>query len=114
MQIQKWHVYLANLNPRFGTEAGKLRPVVVIQTEFLNLENHPSTIVCPITSRSVLDAFPLRVPLKPGEAGLHAASDIMVDQIRAIDNSRIKKHLGILERESMKALHQQLKIILDL
>ncbi|MBL7995124.1 type II toxin-antitoxin system PemK/MazF family toxin, partial [bacterium] len=49
MTIRKFHVYTANLNPRFGTESGKLRPVVVIQTDLLN-PIHPSTIVCPIST----------------------------------------------------------------
>ena len=116
MEINRWHVYLADLNPRFGTEAGKLRPVVVIQTEFLNREKHPSTIVCPLTSKigPPSETFPLRVALKAGEAGLKLASDIMVDQIRAVDNTRIKKYLGILEQESIKNLHSQIKIVLDL
>ena len=35
MEIKKGHVYIAGLNPRIGTEPGKVRPVVVVQTEFL-------------------------------------------------------------------------------
>ena len=116
MEIRKWHVYLADLNPRFGTEAGKLRPVVVIQTEFLNRERHPSTLVCPVTSRvrPPGETFPLRVPLKVGEASLKSLSDIMVDQIRTIDNVRFKKHLGELKEESAQNLKRQIKIVLDI
>ena len=36
MEIKKWHVYLADLNPHMGTEPGKVRPVVVVQTDLLN------------------------------------------------------------------------------
>lgn len=116
MEIRRWHVYLADLNPRFGTEAGKLRPVVVIQTEFLNREKHPSTIICPLTTKvwPTGETFPLRVALKSGEANLKLTSDIMVDQIRAVDNTRIKKYLGVLDPESIKNLHRQIKIVLDL
>ena len=42
MTIKKFHLYLADLNPRMGTEPGKTRPVVVIQTDLLN-PTHPST-----------------------------------------------------------------------
>ena len=48
MNIQKFHIYLADLNPSFGTEPGKVRPVVVVQTDQINLFHH-STIVCPLT-----------------------------------------------------------------
>lgn len=43
-------MYVADLSPRFGTEPGKARPVVVVQTDALN-RIHPSTIICPLTTR---------------------------------------------------------------
>ena len=53
MTIKKFHLYLADLNPRMGTEPGKTRPVVVVQTDLLNT-THPSTLVCPLTTKVVL------------------------------------------------------------
>ena len=50
MEIKKWRVYVAKLDPRMGTEPGKARPVVVVQTDLLN-GTHPSTVVCPLTAR---------------------------------------------------------------
>ncbi len=50
MEVRKWSVYLADLNPRFGTESGKTKPVVVVQTDLLN-NHYPSTIVCPLTTQ---------------------------------------------------------------
>jgi mRNA interferase MazF len=44
------HLYVADLNPRFGTEPGKIRSVVVVQTDALN-RFHPSTVVCPLTTK---------------------------------------------------------------
>ena len=41
MTLHKFHVYTADLNPRFGTEAGKIRPVVVVQTNLLNEDHMP-------------------------------------------------------------------------
>jgi mRNA interferase MazF len=49
MNIRQYEVWLADLNPRVGTEAGKTRPVLVVQTNLLNTVSHPSTIICPIT-----------------------------------------------------------------
>ncbi|HDZ84613.1 MAG TPA: type II toxin-antitoxin system PemK/MazF family toxin, partial [Nitrospirae bacterium] len=81
MTISKFHIYTADLNPKFGTEPGKTRPVVVVQTNLLNKE-HPSTIICPVTTRVQPKAEILRIHLKKGEAGLKKDSDIIVDQIR--------------------------------
>lgn len=111
MTIRKFHVYTADLNPRFGTEPGKIRPVVVVQTNLLNNE-HPSTIICPITTDIQPKAEILRVHLKKGEAGLKRTSDIIVDQIRAIDNRRFVEHLGELSEINRFRLLNDLKILL--
>ena len=59
MTIRKFHIYLVNLDPQFGTEPGKIRPAVVVQTNLLN-SVHPSTIICPITSRVIHESDVLR------------------------------------------------------
>ena len=82
MKIKQYYIWLADLNPGKGTEPGKTRPVVVIQTDLLN-EFHPSTLICPITSNVNKDIRLLRVHLKKGQ--LDKPSDILIDQIRAID-----------------------------
>ena len=112
MEVRKWNVYLADLNPRMGTEPGKTRPVVVVQTDLLN-NHHPSTVICPLTTqiRSGLDI--IRVHLQKGEGGLIEKSDIMIDQIRAIDNRRILKRLGVIRRENQRKLTENIRIILN-
>ena len=49
MKYKRFEICLADLNPRVGTETGKTRPVLIIQSDLLN-KVHPSTIVCPITT----------------------------------------------------------------
>ncbi len=110
MTIRKFHVYTADLNPRFGTEPGKIRPVVVVQTNLLN-DDHPSTIICPITTSVQPKSNILRVHLNESESGLKKESDIVVDQIRAIDNRRFKEHIGELSAENKKLLLENLRII---
>jgi len=112
MEIRKWKVYLADLNPRFGTEPGKMRPVIVVQTDLLN-NHHPSTIVCPLTTQIHPESNILRVHLRKGEAGLMQKSDIMVYQLRAIDNRRFIKRLGMIGRASQKKLAENIQIILS-
>ena len=111
MRLAKFHIYLADLNPQIGTEPGKTRPVVVIQTDLLN-NTHPSTIICPMTSKVVVESKTLRVHVAKKEATLSYDSDILVDQIRAIDNRRFRKHVGKLGRQSIERLMENLRILI--
>ena len=112
MTIKKYNVYVADLNPQHKAEPGKVRPVVVVQTDLLN-NQHPTTIVCPVTTNICKDASLLRVHLAKSEAGLKEASDVLIDQIRAIDNSRFVKHLGFLHPASCDKIKNCLTLILD-
>ncbi len=96
-----------------GTEAGKIRPVIVVQTDLLNKE-HPSTIVCPITTNVKPDSEILRVHLRKSKFGLKEDCDIMIDQVRAIDNKRLVKKVGIVDSDTADKIRENLKIVLDL
>ena len=113
MRIKQFDIWVADLNPRFGTETGKTRPVVIIQTDLLN-KFHPSTIICPITSNVKPDANILRVPLAKGSSKLNEDCDIMIDQIRAIDNKRLLKKLGELSQKDREIIKVNLAIVLDI
>jgi mRNA interferase MazF len=113
IQIKRFDVWIADLNPRMGTEPGKRRPVVVIQTNLLN-NIHPSTLVCPLTTNINAESDILRIVLSKSEAGLKTKSAILVDQIRAIDNRRLIKRAGVINEDSRIKLIENLKIILDL
>lgn len=117
MKIKRLGIYRANLNPPKGTEVGKNRRVIVIQTDLLNKAEHPSTLICPISTSPLLEEDNyLRVQLKPSKLnGLKEPSDILIDQIRAIDNKRFEeKEIGILDKQYYKELMEKLTIILDL
>ena len=91
MQINQYEIWIADLNPQIGTEPGKTRPVLIVQTNLLNKIPHPSTIICPITTNIEEDSDILRVHLKKGMSKLHEDCDVMIDQIRAIYNKRLFK-----------------------
>ncbi|MCY7420119.1 MAG: type II toxin-antitoxin system PemK/MazF family toxin [Chitinophagaceae bacterium] len=111
MKFKQYDIWLADLNPTIGTEPGKTRPVVIIQTDLLN-EMHLSTIVCPITTNVNPAAEILRIHLKKSQ--LPKLSDVLVDQPRAIDYKRFKKWLGKLNTEQTIQLKANLKVVLDL
>ncbi len=113
MKIRQFEIWIADLNPTFDTEAGKTRPVVIVQTDLLNTI-HPSTIICPITSNTKTGATILRVNLVKGTAKLKEDCDIMIDQIRAIDNKRLLKKIGSLNDEIINIIKTNLAVVIDL
>jgi mRNA interferase MazF len=114
MKINQYEIWIADLNPQIGTEAGKTRPVLVVQTNLLNKIPHPSTIICPITTNVQKNSDILRVHLKKGMANLHMNCDVMIDQIRAIDNKRLIKKVGNLPIELIDKIKENIAIVIDL
>jgi mRNA interferase MazF len=113
MRIKQFEIWIADLNPRIGTETGKIRPVTVVQTDLLNKE-HPSTLICPITTNVKPDSEILRVHLKKSKFGLKEDCDIMIDQVRAIDNKRLVQKIGVVDSDIAEKIRENLRIVLDL
>jgi mRNA interferase MazF len=113
MKIKQFDIWIADLEPQRGTETGKVRPVLIVQTNLLNNE-HPSSIVCPITTNVQKESQILRVRIKKGMSNLKVDSDIMIDQIRAIDNRRLVNKIGELTKDLQYLVKDNIKIILDL
>ncbi len=114
MQINQYEIWIADLSPQIGTEPGKIRPVVIIQTNLLNKIPHASTIICPITTNVHNDSHILRVYLNKGMSNLHKDCDVMIDQIRAIDNKRLIKKVGIIPTHVIEKIKENLSIIIDI
>lgn len=111
--IRHGGLYLADLNPRQGTEPGKARPVLVVQSDLLNGADHPSTWVLPCTTRLTGENL-LRVPLPRGMAGNAVECEVMIDQSRSIDNRRFRRPLGLLPRPVLSEIKLKLKLLADL
>ena len=110
--IKRGEIYLANLNPKKGNEVGKLRPVLVLQTDMLNEILHPTIIILPLSTKLIDDAYPLRFRIKKRDK-LEKDSDILCDQIRAIDINRIiSKPLTFLTEKELLDIESRLEIIL--
>lgn len=71
-----------------------MRPVLILQTNLL--EDHPSTIICPITTNVAPESDILWVHIRKGAANIKSDSDTMIDQIRAIDIRRLTTKVGEL------------------
>lgn len=95
--INRFEVWLIELDPTKGSEIRKTRPCLVVSANSANKYLNTLTIV-PLTSK--LRSYPTRVNCffqkKQGQA--------MVDQIRGVDKSRLKKKLGIMELQYCKLI----------
>lgn len=111
MIVSKGEIWLVNLNPiKKNNEIGKIRPALVFQNNELNHNNYPTTIIIPISSDLIDDTEPLRFRVSKREK-LKENSDIVVTQIRAIDNSRFIEKLATLsenEFEYIKKLFNEI------
>jgi mRNA interferase MazF len=114
MTIKQFEIWVADLNPQIGTEPGKTRPVLILQTNFLNQTKHPSTIICPLTTNVKMQSDILRVHLKKEEANVQEDCDIMIDQMRAIDNKRLLKKIGDLPGYLIEKVKENILIVLDI
>jgi mRNA interferase MazF len=108
VMLRRGTLYLADLDPRRGTEAGKVRLVLVIQTDLLNEAEHPSTWVLPCTTRLTGENV-LRVPIPKGMAGNRQDCEIMIDQSRSIDNRRFVRRLRALPRSILGEVEEKLR-----
>ena len=90
MAIDRFEVYLVNLDPTVGSEIRKTRPCVVVSPNELN-RNVRTIIVAPLTTKG--QSYPTRVACRfKGKQG-----QVVLDQIRTVDRDRLVRKLGRLD-----------------
>jgi mRNA interferase MazF len=106
VKIQRFDVFLVNLDPTVGSEIKKTRPAVIISPDSMNLSRLKTVIIAPLTS-TIREPFPTRVKTffqdKKGQ--------IALDQLRSIDRSRIVKKVGKLDGKSSDSVLEKLSIM---
>ena len=111
-EIRRGQVWVANLNPNRGREAGKIRPVLIVQGDWLSAAQSRTVVVLPLTSDVRRDAEPLRVTI-PARSGLRVESQIVVEQPRTLDRRRIGEGpLTELSDEEMVRVEESLLAVL--
>src|SRR5438067_1467796 len=97
MAINRFEVHLINLDPTIGSEIKKTRPCLVVSPDEMNHHIH-TVIVAPLTTRG--QAYPTRVPCRfKGKSG-----QVVLDQIRTVDRSRLIKRLGRIDDKTAAAI----------
>lgn len=113
MMVSRGEIWLVNLNPvKKSNEMGKVRPVVVMQNNELNHSEYPTTIVIPLSTSLVDDAQPIRMRINK-RGNLDNDLDIVVTQIRAIDNDRFLNKLTSLTDNEIILLKELLSEIIS-
>jgi len=93
--IKQYSVYWVDLNPTKGAEINKTRPCVVISPPEMN-EHLKTIIIAPITSKG-RHGYPTRLKMTVGDV----TGWIVLDQIRAIDKTRLCDKIGDLNAEEI-------------
>lgn len=97
MVAKRFEVYLVNLDPTVGSEIKKMRPCLVISPDEMNA--HIATvIVAPMTTKG--RAYPTRVSCKFQSKD----GQVVLDQIRTVDKTRLVKKLGSISAATQKAV----------
>jgi|SRR5665213_566187 len=110
----QYEIWSADLNPSVGSEPGKVRPVVIIQSDILNRGGHSTLIVCAISFQHKEGFSLIRLPLGATNInGLLKKSYILCDQIRTIDITRLKGRIGMIDKEIIRRLNESIKAILS-
>jgi len=104
MTVCRGDIWLVNLNPvKKNNEMGKVRPVVVYQNDELNHSSYPTTIIIPLSTSLIEDAEPIRMRVTKREKLIND-SDLIITQIRAIDNIRFIEKLAKLSSDELKII----------
>ena len=113
MTVSRGEIWLANLNPqKRNNEVGKTRPVLVIQSDFLNRTDYENVIVVPLTTKLIDDAAPLRMRIRKRE-NLQRDSDLLIAHIRSIDKNRLIEKLASVSSKEMQEMKRYLDEILE-
>ena len=109
--MKQQEIWYADLDPIKGREQSGVRPVVIVSGNNLN-DHSDLKIVCPITSQLKKYAGSLFLE-KDQINGLPMDSEVLVFQIRTIDETRLIKKIGTITNLQMNKLRLYLDEILS-
>lgn len=102
MNINKWEIWLANLEPVIGSEQGKTRPVIIISENYTNAALSVVNVL-PVTSRkNNRIIYPNEALIAEGRFGLANESIVLCYQIRTLDKRRLIKLYGLIDDQIMQ------------
>jgi mRNA interferase MazF len=105
-------VWLVDLNPVRGHEQAGKRPGLIASVDLFNQGPAGLVVILPITTKA--KGIPFHVEIKISEGGLTQQSFIKCEDVRSIAKERLFKRMGHVSDETMKAVEDRLRILLNL
>ena len=100
--VARFDVYLVNLDAQISKDAKNTRPCVVISPDEMN-RNIANVIIAPLSSGSA--DYPTRIPVN----FLNSERRIVLDQVRTVDQTRLVKKIGEIEKADRKVALDRLQ-----
>ena len=95
--MKQYDIYWINLDPTIGSEIQKTRPGVIISPNEMN-DNINTIIIAPLTTKA--HNYPTRLKTSINEKDCW----VVLDQIRAVDKSRLKYKMAELNKRDISKL----------
>lgn len=103
MVVLKNEVWMTKLEPTIGSEINKTRPCIIVSPDIANMHQR-SVVIIPLTSK--LKDYPSRVNC----TFQNKQGQIVINQIRTIDKTRLVKKLGIIDNATSKKVYEMIKV----
>ena len=113
MTVKRGDIYYADLSPVVGSEQGGMRPVLIVQNDMGNRYS-PTVIAAAITSRKFKTELPTHIRVSADGCGLAKDSIVLLEQVRTIDKTRLREHMGALGTDEMGRIDRALSVSLGL
>ncbi len=112
--MRRGEIWVGNLNPNRGAVAGKIRPVLIVQADFLTQQGSATVVVLPLTTQVRPSMEPLHVTIRPRDR-LRESCQVMPEQARTLDRARlVDGPLAVLDRDEMARVERALLAVLGL
>ena len=112
--MRRGEIWVGNLNPNRGSEIGKIRPVLILQADFLTEQGEPTIVVLPLTTQIRKAKEPLHVTV-PARDRLLQTCQVIPEQPRTLDRSRLADGpLTRLTPQELSAVEKSFKAVTGL
>ena len=113
MNIRRGDIFYADLSPVIGSEQGGVRPVLIVQNNIGN-KFSPTVIAAAITSQNSKTSLPTHIKVNADNCGLSKDSIVLLEQVRTLDKTRLKEHIGTLSEEDMMRIDSAIVVSMGL
>ena len=110
--LSRGEIWSADLNPVRGHEQAGVRPALVVSVDLFNQGPAGLVVILPLTTR--VKGIPFHIEIVPPEAGVNMRSFIKCEDVRSVSKERLSQRWGMVSHETMAAVEDRLRILLDL